>query len=91
MPANTSKHLILSRPGGGQLNIAPDEWPALVQAVTEALQLDNDPAASLEDLPVGKSSVDSPLGNHRKLVAEFSRINLETPLTDHYRNTIGDE
>lgn len=88
MSTKTRKALTLSIAGGGQLDIHPEEWPALQQAVTEALQLGADPAVSLEDLPVGKHYAASPLGNGRTLVAEFHRTAIDRPLKGHYRGNL---
>lgn len=91
MATNTHKILTLSRAGGGKLDIHPDEWPALVQAVTDALQLDADPAVALEDLPPAKHYAASPLGNDRKLVAEFSIFGAARPLAGHHRANFGSD
>lgn len=91
MTANTHKILTLSRPGGGKLDIHPDEWPALVQAVTAALQLNADPVVSLEELPAAKHYAASPLGSDRKLVAEFSIFGAARPLAGHHRDNLGSD
>lgn len=85
MSTHTRKILTLSRAGGHKLDIHPNEWPALVEAVTAALQLNADPVIALEDLPVGKHYAASPLGGDRKLVAEFSRFSVDRPLAGHHR------
>lgn len=89
MATNTNKVLTLSRNGGGRLDIHPNEWPALVQAVTDALQLDADPAVTLDDLSSVKHYAASPLGNGRALVAELSIFRLDRRLAGHYRDNIG--
>lgn len=91
MSTRNYKVLTLTRAGGGKLRIHPDEWAALQQAVTNALQLDADPAVSYEDLPQGTQRVDSPLGNGRVLVADFERVPLDRPLEDYYRETFREQ
>lgn len=91
MATNKRKILTLSRAGGGKLDIHPDEWPALQQAVIDALQIGADPAVALEDLPAGKHYAASPLGNDRKLVAEVSIFGSDRPLSGRYRDTIGEQ
>ncbi|AXY43915.1 hypothetical protein [Halomonas sp. JS92-SW72] len=83
--------LRLTRPGGGRLEIHPDEWPALQQAVTDALQLEADPAVSYEELPQGKFRAPSPLGDARTLTAEFVRFGVDRPLAGHHRTNFGSD
>src|SRR5690554_4763776 len=105
MTTNTLKILRLSRPGGGKLEIHPDEWPALQQAVTEALQLVPAPEATLEDglpvesemavsfeeLPQKAFRVPSPLGQSRTLIAQFVSFNARSPLAGHWRTNFGSD
>lgn len=89
--SNRTHTLTLSRDGGGQLRIHPDEWPALQQAVTDALQLGADPAVALADLPAGKHYATSPLGNDRKLVAELHGAAMERPLGGYHNAKLGSQ
>lgn len=91
MATDTVKTLTLSRPGGKSLQIHPDEWPALVQAVTQALQLEADPAVSYEELPQGAFSAPSPVSESRRLVAEFRRIPVNRPMAGHHRDNFGSD
>ncbi|MDV6319586.1 hypothetical protein [Chromohalobacter sp. HP20-39] len=88
MTTPTYKTLTLSRPGGGSLKIHPSEWAALSQAVTNALQLDADPAVSLEDLPLGAQREASPLGNSRQLIARFDRYAADRPMSGRYEQSV---
>ena len=91
MATNTAKTLTLSRDGGGSLKIHPSEWPAMVQAVTQALQLDADPAVSFDALPQGAFSAPSPVGEGNRLVAEFRRIPVNRPMASHHRDNFGSD
>jgi|SRR5690554_4682581 len=105
MTTNARNILRLSRPGGGKLEIHPDEWPALQQAVTEALQLVPAPEATLEDglpvesemavsfeeLPQKAFRAPSPLGESRTLIAEFVRFGIDRPLAGHHRTNFGSD
>lgn len=142
-----TKILTLSRAGGGRLDIHPNEWPALVEAasdsldlaaapdliqmvegaiqvtadspihqlivdffdldpsatapeaeaalknhVVSALRLAADPADALEeDRDPSRHVAPSPLGNYRKLVAEFSIFGVDRPLAGHHRDNLGSD
>lgn len=79
MSRRTRKVLTLSQAGGGKLDIHPNEWPALVQAVTETLQLDAEPAVALDDLPPTRSRTASPNGASAALTAALTFITLDSP------------
>lgn len=79
MTKTTRNTLTLSQPGGGSLAIHPDEWPALVEAVTETLQLDAEPAVSLDELPPGRHYVNSPLQVKAQVSATLSKVPLGSP------------
>lgn len=78
MTKKTRDILTLSQPGGGSLDIHPDEWPALVQAVKETLKLDAEPAVSLDDLPASRHYANSPLKVKSQLSATLRKIPLES-------------
>lgn len=79
MTDKNRKILTLSQAGGGKLTIHPDEWPALVQAVTETLQLDAEPSVALDDIPPGRSRIASPHGASAALTATLAFIPLDSP------------
>lgn len=89
MSTKHSNILRLARPGGGKLEIHPDEWPALQQAVTSALQLESDPPVSHEELPQRAFHAPSPLSESRTLIAEFIRFGVDRPQAGRYRDNFG--